>query len=478
MLTVLGCVAASAAVAVAGAAAVPAPKIHWTDCAGSERAQCGTIHVPLDWSEPHGDQITLAVARRPADRPGARIGTLFYNPGGPGDGGVKYVVGADGFFSGVFSAEVKARFDIVAMDPRGVGESTPIRCGVPVVVKGVTLFPRNRAQFDALKRHSRAVGRSCLRDSGELARHVDTASVARDHEALRKALGVRQVSWLAISYGAQIAANFAALFPDRNRVVVIDSALDHSGSETAMSAEGIAISEDAFNRFTTWCRTDRSCALRGRNVPRLYDLLVRRATAHPIRVDGAVRPVSGEDIVMATAPMLTLKEPSIYGPDASWAGFSRALAAALAGNAVAFAIPVGYDDPARGANACLDYNLDVHTWPQMQRRLDFARQLAPHLHGGSEIWQILNCIGWPIPPANPLHRLDVRGIPTMIVNATHDPETSYRWAHELAAQIRGSVMVTRIGDGHTSYYTSSCARTRIDAFLVSRHAPVSQVCRR
>jgi hypothetical protein len=194
-------------------------------------------------------------------------------------------------------------------------------------------------------------------------------------------------------------------------------------------------------------------------------------------VPGAARPVSGEDIVMQTPPKLTLKEPSIFGPDASWAGFSRALAAALAGDASAFAVPKGLDVAARGTTACLDYNLDVHTWPQLQRRMMLARQLAPHLHGGSEIWQIVNCIGWPIPPANPLHRLDVRGVPAMIVNATHDPETSYRWAHDLAAQIRGSVMVTRIGDGHTSYYTSACARAKIDAFLMSRHAPANQVCR-
>ena len=100
----------------------PANAVNWALCPGSDRVQCATLAVPLDWADEHGDQITLSVARRPADQPGRRIGTLFYNPGGPGDGGVKYLLGADSFFSGVFSAALKARFDIVAMD--GAGLST------------------------------------------------------------------------------------------------------------------------------------------------------------------------------------------------------------------------------------------------------------------------------------------------------------------------------------------------------------------
>ena len=317
--------------------------IDWALCPGSDRTQCGTLNVPTDWARPRGEQITLAVARRPADQPGRRMGTLFYNPGGPGDGGVKYVFGADSFFAGVFSDDVKARFDIVAMDPRGIGDSTPVHCGVPVLAPGVTLFPKTEQEFLRLRDHSRAIGLSCLRDSGALAAHVDTISVARDHEALRKALGVDKISWLAISYGAQVAANYAALFPRSTRGMVIDAALEHSGSEVMMTAEEISVSEDSFNRFAAWCPTSPTCALRGQDVAAVYDQLVTGADEHPIPVAGAVRPVTGEDIRMGTPRLLTLKEPSIYGPDASWAGLSRAIAAAVAGDASGFAVPVEED---------------------------------------------------------------------------------------------------------------------------------------
>ena len=166
----------------------------------------------------------MALARRPADDPAHRIGTLFYNPGGPGDGGVKYVIAADTFFS----ATLRARFDIVGLDPRGVGGSTPITCGVPALTPDYTFFPRTQQEFDAMVAHNRAVAQSCLQQTGPLLLHADTVSVARDHEAVRIALGVSKVSWLGLSYGTQVGAQYAQLYPNRTRAMVLDAVLDHS----------------------------------------------------------------------------------------------------------------------------------------------------------------------------------------------------------------------------------------------------------
>jgi len=76
------------------AAAAPPPRfsVDWVACPEAPTIQCGKMQVPVDWSKPHGAQITLTAARRPADTPSRRIGTLFYNPGGPGDGAAKYIV--------------------------------------------------------------------------------------------------------------------------------------------------------------------------------------------------------------------------------------------------------------------------------------------------------------------------------------------------------------------------------------------------
>ena len=449
--------------------------ISWKPCPGNHLAQCGRLEVPLNWSKPQGKKISLAIARHRADDPQRRVGTLFFNPGGPGDGGVQYVVAA----TKVFSPALLARFDLVAMDPRGVAASEPIRCGLPVFPAHVTLFPRTAREFKRLHDYGARLGRSCLRRSGPLLGHVDTISVARDHEALRRALGVKRVSWLGISYGTQVATNYAALFPRRTRAMVLDAALEHSGSETAMLSTEVLTAEDSFDRFAAWCATADTCALKGQDVATVYDALVAGADRHPIPVQGALRAVTGEDIRMQTPGGLLFKEPSVFGPERSWAGLSRRIKAAVEGDASGFALPppkAAAELAERLAVGCMDYVSEIHTWAQMQQRLQLGRRLAPHLQGASEQWDVLRCIGWPVPAANPFRRLDVRGVRTLIVNATHDPSTSYSWALGLAGQIRGSDLLTREGDGHTSYFTSVCARTAMEAYLVRPRGPANRVC--
>ena len=450
--------------------------IAWAPCPGSAVTQCGTLRVPADWSHPHGPKINVAVARHPADDPARRIGTLFFNPGGPGDGGVKYVIAADTFFSDT----LRARFDIVSVDPRGVGDSTPIRCGVPALTPDYTFFPRTQQEFHAMVAHNRAVARSCLQETGPLLLHADTVSVARDHEALRIALGVSRVNWLGLSYGTQLGAQYAQLYPKRTRAMVLDAVLDHSSSDVLLTAAAATTVEEAFNRFATWCDTAPDCALRGKDVAAVYDALVRRAQKHPIPVEGALRPVTGDDIRMRTPDYLVAKTPNVLAGQLTWALFSQGLKLAVDGDASFFAWPPpnGPTDSlfARLASHCGDYASDIHTFADMQRRIEMGRQLAPHLQGASEFWQGVVCVGWPFQVANPVARLDVRGVPTLIVHANHDPSVSYQWAFELASQIRGSNVLTRNGDGHTSYYTSHCARAAMDQFLLTKQSVAAPVC--
>jgi len=242
----------------------------------------------------------------------------------------------------------------------------------------------------------------------------------------------------------------------------------------------IMATEESFDRFADWCPTADTCALRGQDVRAVFDRLVVQADQNPIPVDGALRPVTGEDIRMGTKGLLRFKEPSIFGPDLSWAGLSRALQKAIDGDGAAFAVaPAGVpQDSIQGllAVACLDYVPQVHTYQEMQQRLELGRQLAPHLQGASETWQVNLCIDWPVKPVNPPRTLHVRGVPTLLIHAVHDPSDPYSWAHGLAAQIDGSALLTRTGDGHTSIFTSDCARSAADAFLVERRSEANRIC--
>jgi pimeloyl-ACP methyl ester carboxylesterase len=456
-----------------------APTIAWTPCEGSTVAQCGTLKVPVDWANPHGAQIAVGVARRPAGDPAHKIGTLFYNPGGPGDP-ADNDVSVDAVAALTFSPELLARFDVVGMEPRGI-LTTAIRCGVPALTPEDTLYPDTPQEFARMRAHSRELGLSCLEQTGALMRHADTVSVTRDHEALRLALGVDTISWLGLSYGAQLAGNYGELFPKHVRAMVIDGALDHSTPEGVQALEETRAAEDGFNRFARWCDTSTTCALNGRDVAATFDRLVAGANRNPIPVEWSMRPVNGEDIRRGTAEKVTIKDPvALFGPDFNWAGLSRDLKNALNGDASAFAMPpldlVQSGLFSQAANACLDYDVQVHTFADMRQRIRQARRIAPHLQGASATWQVLRCIDWPIAAVNPAKRLDVRGVPTLIVNALHDPQTPHGWAVRLQSQIRGSLLLTRTGDGHTSYHTSACAQAAIDAYLVTRRTPASLVC--
>ena len=453
--------------------------ITWKPCHKS-KLQCGSIRVPVDWAKPHGAKLTVRMVRRPADDPSKRIGTLFFQPGGPGDGGISYVADAG---DAIFAPALRARFDIVGVDPRGYGESTPVSCGVPLTVAGLTLFPRTPEQFQRLVRHNRAVGASCLKETGALLGHVDAESVARDHEAIRTALGEPKVSFLSISYDSQVAAIYAQLYPARVRTMAIDAVLEHDLSDTLATAGEVSTVESSFDRFAVWCRTAPSCVLKGQNVGSFYDRLVTRADRTPIAVEGAARPVTGEDIRLGTQQRLLFKEPVLFGPELSWAGLAKALKATAAGHAAGFAVPATSTHTDRAyselAVICGDYPSSIHTFAEMERRIQLGRQLAPHLQGAAQAWGVVRCIGWPVKAANPRHHLHVHGAPPiLIVNATHDPSTSYAWAQGLAEQIDGSVLLTRIGDGHTSYFSSPCARAVVDRYLITGDTPAGQpVCR-
>jgi len=381
---VTACVAvgAAAALASAGGSARTVTAIAWKPCKHGASVQCGSIRVPVDWAKPDGPKITVRFARRPADEPTKRVGTLFYQAGGPNDGGIDYL--QPGHAELVFSAALRERFDIVGVDPRGFGESTRVRCRVPLVVPGVTLFPRTSRQFKRLVEHNRAVGESCLEHTGTLLGHVDAESIARDHEAIRAAMGVDKVSFLSLSYDAQVAAIYAQLYPKHVRTMAIDAVLEHDLSDTLAVAAEVGTAEDAFDRFAAWCRTAPNCALKGRDVGRFYDRLVASADRNPIPVKGAVRPVSGEDIRLNTQRGLYWKHATIFGPTWSWAGFSRALVAAAAGDAEAFATsPAASKDGYEQAVFCNDYPSSIHTYAEMLRRVEMGKQLAPHLKGAS-----------------------------------------------------------------------------------------------
>ncbi|MGC5014201.1 alpha/beta hydrolase [Streptosporangium sp. DT93] len=455
-------------VAAGGAASADGPAISWRQCGEQAGAECGTVEVPLDWSAPAGPRIELSVVRRRATDPGARIGTLLYNPGGPG--GQAALVVRD-YPSAILSDDVRRRFDVVGVDPRGVGESGAVRCGLPVYGPGVSRFPRTRAGYDRLVAHNRAVGESCLAATGPLLGNIDTVSVARDLDAVRAALGEEKVSFLGKSYGTILGTEYAGLFPGRVRTMALDGAVDHGMSSHRLVTDASRAVEDSFEGFVAWCDRTASCPLRGRDVARVWDRLVAGAERAPVPVKGG-RPITAEELRHVAYTFLTAM-PEYAG------GLAAGIVQAEQGDAAIFASMRAQvlDDPASTAAyrsvMCLDLDPRIRGHRDLRARLERVRALSPHLGGTSEFWDMTaGCLGWPVPPSNPQRRVDVRGTaPILVVGTAHDPATPLAWARSLSSRIRGSGLLTYAGTGHTAYMRSDCATEHVDRYLVTGRLP-------
>src|SRR3954469_20871572 len=358
--------------AAPGSGAEPGSKIRWHRCERQLPAslRCGELAVPLDYRHPRAAKIRLGFNRLRAQERRRRVGSLIVNPGGPGGAGSD-VVALEAAGAHLWHPALHRRFDLIGMDPRGVGLSTRVRCDPAAYNRPVSLFPRTAAQFRRLAHYDRALGRSCRRPSGPLLSHVDTLSVARDMEALRRALGDGKLNFLGLSYGAEIGTLYAERYPKRIRAMALDGILDHSVASEALLADATVAYEDTFNRFAAWCAQTADCSLHGRDVVALFDRLVQQAGRQPIPVPecamaGCRTPVTGDDIRLNAYELLLVKSPIPAFGRFGWNGFADALAALEAGDASAFARSL-VGSPRDGTFAglavnCIDY-------PRLVRRL-------------------------------------------------------------------------------------------------------------
>ncbi|WNV84083.1 alpha/beta hydrolase [Umezawaea sp. Da 62-37] len=405
----------------------------WQDC-GEHGARCATVRVPLDWARPGGERITLALSRLSAADPGRRIGVLLFNPGGPGGPAADLVRDVPE----LFPEELRARFDIVGVDPRGVGRSTPaITCPVPPFDPAVSQFPADRAGFDRLVAHNRSVAAACREATGPLIDHVDTISAARDFDAVRRELGEARVSWLGLSYGTLLGATYAQLFPDRVRAAVLDGAVDHTIGSRRLALDEARVSEDLFAGFAAWCDEDASCALHGRDVVAEYRRLLDRVPDFASRVGYGI--YSG----------LSLR--------GQWPAVADLLVPAFAEPADVSAFAGVGSDAAYRVIACHDFPSTVRGVADLVAREHEIRRAAPVTRGYVEGWDVqAGCLGWPVRAANPWGALAVHGARrVLVVSGEHDPATPYEWGVGLARQIRGARLLTWSGVGHTGFFNDA-----------------------
>ena len=502
-------VAAGPDPAVAGTAATrgahSTSTIGWSACGSG--FQCGTQAVPLDYSRPHGQMISLALIRLPAGDPAHRIGTLFVNPGGPGDSGVAFV--RDEAIT-TFSASVRSRFDIVGFDPRGVGASTPLQCFASdddeaAVFADVPVFPVNHREVIATDQANAKLSKACAKREPELAAHLSTGDVARDLDRLRQAVGDDQITFVGYSYGTYIAAVYANMFPRRVRAIVADGVINPiawvgAGRAGRTVPVDVRLQSDtgttaALQAFLTVCDQNANrCTFApgpGHTSAAKFATLMQQ-----LRISAADSPSLGTvtyaDAVGYVAHDLykysNWSYLADYLQDLNTAVHTEALAtpnrmalAAVPAPAVAHrratdtaADTAAYDNSLDIAEAVTCEDSNNPTRPDVwERDAQLRDHIAPYF-GSYWTWLDEAFATWTVTaPARYTGPFDIKPAhPLLVIGVLRDPATRYADAVALADTSPGARLLTINGTGHTSRNTAStCAQTATAAYLGSGQLP-------
>lgn len=448
-------------------------KLAWTDC--GKGFQCASVEVPLDYAHPTAGTISIAVNRKPATDQAHRIGSLLTNPGGPGASGLSFIQD----FAGSMT-NINRRFDLIGFDPRGIGKSTPVSCvSVPDEEKFNALDSvlddqqEKQAAIDADK----AFAAGCQQRSAKMLPFVDTESVARDMDVIRAALGDSKLTYLGFSYGTYIGELYAHLFPTRIRALALDGVVDPSLQANDELYANVMGFEQNLQAWLTDCRSRKTAsspckyAQNGDPGTKLINFM-QRVDATPMAVGGRQLTRS----LAMTGVLVTLYDQS------SWPFLDQALVAADdAGDGkllLQFAdlFYAQFSLSANWSTYCLDHPVPTDIAAYDALGASFAQ--ASPLFGPWSQYENLVCAYWPIKAKAKPGPLTANGAPPiLLVGGSNDPATPYAWSVSVNKQLAGSVLLTRKGNGHTSYLSSSCAMQAEDAYLIDLTLPApNTVC--
>ncbi|GGW55454.1 alpha/beta hydrolase [Streptomyces xantholiticus] len=452
-------------------------KLDWREC-GVPGFECATMKAPLDYADPEGDSIELAVSRAKATGPGKRLGSLLVNPGGPGGSAVGYLQA----YAGIgYPAPVRARYDLVAVDPRGVARSEPVECLTgPEMDKytQVDQTPDGAAEASKLEQAYKDFAAGCEKLSGKILPHVSTEEAARDMDITRAVLGDEKLNYVGASYGTFLGATYAELFPDRAGRLVLDGAMDPALPARELNRDQTAGFETAFKAFAADCVKQADCPLGRTSVAdasaRLKDFFAK--------LDASPVP-TGEDRRLGESLATTGVIAAMYD-DGAWPQLRSALAAAQEGEGAPLLAMADsyYEREADGsyanlmfANAavnCLDLPAAFDGTDAVRAALPTFEKASP-VFGRGFAWASLNCSFWPTRATGKAHAIEAKGAaPIVVVGTTRDPATPYKWAESLADQLSSGRLLTYDGDGHTAYGRGSdCIDTAINTYLLEGEAP-------
>ena len=442
--------------------------VDWRNCGN---ADCTTFEVPLDYSDPDGPRITLAMTRVQAK--GESIGSLFVNPGGPGGSAVEYAKAADFITTGA----VREVFDLVGVDPRGVGLSEPIDC---LTDEQTDIFMAGDASPDTELEESRLildstmVGESCAAKDNPLLGHMSTVEVAKDMDIARALVGDPVMNLIGKSYGTAVGSTYMDLFPDRVGRIVLDGVLPTYLDQLAVTQGQAEEFEVLLRYFVEDCLGESDCPLTGdvdQGIQQIREFLVE-LDSQPLIGTGGRELTEG----LGSYAILT----HLYFPETDFMQLRPALKAAMNGGdpnplfeildrRISRAPDGRYTDNSTDAFyavSCLDLPV-TQSVDQIREFVDDLGITAPTF-GRALGWGVITCKDWPFQTDSSKPEVVVPNQPVMIVVTEFDPATPAAWGRDLGKRLVNVEVVEWAGGyNHTGYNEgNNCVTDRVDSYLI------------
>jgi len=432
------------------------PALQWSPCQDQRGFQCSTIRVPRDWSHPESPAtVSLAIAKKPAT--GAKLGTLFTNPGGPGASGLQFL------FDNPLKQPLAERFDLVSWDPRGVGASTHLRCGSKVrPFLEADSDPDNATEQRDIDAAAKALADECGQKDADMLPFIGTDDTVRDLEALRLAVGDDHLNYIGFSYGTFIGERYLALFPTHVRAMVLDGVVNPvDGLEGLLTGQTTAITAAIARAFAS-CTT---AACKATPPASSYERVKARVERTPL--DTPSGPLGPSEL--ATGAIYATYDPSL------WPSLNRSVSQAAGGNGAGMArLAEGYYDigdwTAYAGITCLDSNHPTGA-DAYRRFVDRLRASSPNF-GGPIGNEMLPCAYWPIAPKVVTGSIRADASPDiLVVGNKGDAATPYDDAVYVSKMLAHGHLLSYNGQGHTSYGRDDCVDDAIHRYLIDLVVP-------
>lgn len=448
--------------------------LNWTDCESG--FECATMVVPLNWLEPSGEYLAIALTRKSGYD---LLPPLVINPGGPGASGVSFV---QDNFDGIGTSNLRKNFQLIGFDPRGVGQSEPVTC-LDVNLKDQLYYGQSPYEFGSSediawsKDLVEKFAESCQTVGFDLA-YFNTQQTARDMDLLRQLLGLEKLDYLGYSYGTELGAVYTALFPQNVGHFVLDGAVDPTLGAGATLLNQVVGFDKAFDSYLIDCLSQQGCPFEG-------DLESAKAQVANF-LNGLESSTLSTDFdreLGVTAAIYGIIA-ALYSQD-SWIYLTQAMEEALAGDGTTMMMLADFYNDRDSSGGYLSNINEANTAISCaDGRVADSEAAALHeqilesseLFGKYFSYPELSCVGWP--EGKGLVDYDFTQALSngpLVIGTTGDPATPYVQAIALSELLDGARLVTYVGEGHTAYGSNDCVNGYVEEYLAGNSLPDAEL---